>query len=51
MPSPGKTGINLLVSAMKATEPEPQESQEQTPEPEDEPPKARRAKRSKEEPK
>ena len=44
-------GINLLVSAMKATEPEPQESQEQTPEPEDEPPKARRAKRSKEEPK
>ncbi len=43
-------GINLLVSAMKATEPEP-EPQEPEPEPEDEPPKARRAKRSKEEPK
>lgn len=41
-------GINLLVSAMKATEPE-QELQEPPPEPEDEPPKARRARRSKEE--
>ena len=39
-------GINLLVSAMKATEPEPQEP---PPEPEDEPPKARRARRPKEE--
>ncbi len=41
-------GINLLVSAMKATEPEP-EPQEPEPEPEDEPPKARRLRRSKEE--
>lgn len=41
-------GINLLVSAMKATEPEP-EPQEPPPEPEDESPKARRARRSKEE--
>lgn len=41
-------GINLLVSAMKATEPEP-EPQETPPEPEDEPPKARRARRPKEE--
>lgn len=43
-------GINLLVSAMKATEPEP-EPQEEQPEPEGEPAKARRAKRPKEEPK